>query len=134
MNTPLASRSALIAIFDLELARMVELALQSLGARTEICRCPRKTLQRAMGREFDLLVLDEELPSNDPVDTIHQLRAFEACRDLPLVLLSHGHVTTELLAALRAGQDQLLRVPFGLQSLQATVEFLAVEREEMPVV
>lgn len=78
--------------------------------------------------EFDVALLDLNLPDSAGMDTVRQVRALQP--KLPIVVLS-GHSDGEIaLEALREGaQDYISKIDFNPSSLERSIRF-AIERHE----
>ena len=71
---------------------------------------------------FDLVVLDLMLPKLDGMSLLRWLR--KQSRTLPVLIVSAKGRETEKVEGLRAGADDYLAKPFGLEELTARIEAL----------
>ena len=77
---------------------------------------------RILDGPFDLVILDVMLPKLDGLSFLRWLR--KKARNLPVLILSARGRETEKVEGLRAGADDYLAKPFGLEELVARVEAL----------
>ena len=83
--------------------------------------------------DFDLVVLDWELPGMDGLSVCQELRARE--RWMPILMLTANSAVEQRVAGLRAGADDYLTKPFAAAELSARLEALSRRAPaERPVV
>jgi PAS domain S-box-containing protein len=73
---------------DYDQANLLSLMLQNAGCQTEIARNAMEAKSFLAQRPFDAMTLDIVLPGQDGVSLIHELRAHERTRDLPIIVVS----------------------------------------------
>lgn len=73
-------------------------------------------------REFDLVVLDLNLPGMDGVEVLRRLRGKGL--DIPVLILSARGEETDKILGFRAGADDYVVKPFGILELLARVQAL----------
>jgi DNA-binding response OmpR family regulator len=83
----------------------------------------------ARGRHYDLLLLDQDLPSLSGVELARGARKLAAWRQTPIILLSLEDCDA---AAREAGVDEFLRKPHNLLTLADRVRQLLAERRVAP--
>jgi PAS domain S-box-containing protein len=83
-NTP----RILVCEDDHDQASLLSLILQKAGCQTEIARNALEAKSFLSQRPFDAMTLDIILPGQDGVSLIHELRANERTRDLPIIVVS----------------------------------------------
>lgn len=72
----------------------------------------------------DLLIIDSVLPHTPGAEVVRRLRAAEAGRRLPVVMMSGAQGSRPELTAMRAGADAFVRKPFALNELVEAVHGL----------
>ncbi len=77
-------------------------------------------LHLALNSDFDLLILDINLPRLDGLELCRKLRA-EAIRKIPILMLSARDTIENKLEGYEAGCDDYLVKPFSLKELEAKV-------------
>jgi two-component system, OmpR family, copper resistance phosphate regulon response regulator CusR len=89
----------------------VDLARESAGAE-----------ELAAAHEYDLLILDLNLPALDGIDVLRRLRARAAC--LPILILTNKNRVNDRIRAFDEGADDVLLIPFEFAELSARVRAL----------
>ena len=109
----------LIVEDDRALGDGLSLALRSPEAEPSL----RRTLsaaRSALGAEdFDLLVLDVNLPDGSGLDLLRELRGTSS--RVPVILLTANDMETDVVAGLESGADDYVTKPFSLAVLRARV-------------
>jgi len=83
-------------------------------------------LQRALGVEYDAIVLDLWLPKLDGTEVLRRVR--EQRDDVPILLLTARDSVEDRVAGLEAGADDYLVKPFAFAELVARVRTLCGRR------
>ena len=102
-----------------KIASFVSRGLHAEGHRTTVCGDGREALDHALTGEFDLMVLDIELPSMDGYDVLDQLRS-QGSR-MPVIVLTARDSVTDTIDALEGGADDYMSKPFRFAELLARV-------------
>lgn len=123
----LAGGRILVVEDDPGLADGIRENLELEGYRTEHAADGREALDRALGGDFDLIVLDVMLPSLDGFEICQRLR--EAGRDVPVLFLTAKGDPRDRIAGLEAGGDDYLSKPFHLQELLLRVAAIVRRRK-----
>ena len=91
-------------------------------------------LARAMGEEFDLIILDVMLPGKNGFEVCRELR--QKGRDVAILMLTAKTQVVDRVVGLKLGADDYLSKPFDPSELLARVEALLrrVKREKRPPV
>jgi two-component system chemotaxis response regulator CheY len=104
------------------IARMVCDRLASEGWQVELCPDGLAALDRIAGAvQYDLLLLDNELPGMNGLELTRYARQFPRYRRTPIIMLSAGEHETEARAA---GVDLFLRKPDEIEKLVEAVRRL----------
>ena len=112
-------KSILIVEDDRTLGDGLCLALRSPEAEPSLCRT-LSAARSALGEgEFDLLVLDVNLPDGNGVDFLREYRAGGG--RLPVILLTANDMEMDIVAGLESGADDYVTKPFSLAVLRARV-------------
>ncbi len=102
--------------------------LQQVGYRVHQAASLYQAREVFLTRQPTLVILDSELPDGDGIDFCHWLQ-----RQQPLILmLSARNTEADIVAGLKAGADDYLTKPFGMQEFLARVEAL-IRRNRTPV-
>lgn len=78
--------------------------------------------QWALGKEYDVAILDIILPGRNGIDLCRRIRAFNA--HLPILLLTALTTTQDVVTGFDAGADDYLAKPFHFEELLARVTAL----------
>ncbi len=73
----------------------------------------------------DIILLDIMMPGMTGLEVCAQLRADQATREIPIVVLSAAEESEAMIAALEAGADDFLRKPFSAPELLAKIRTIA---------
>ncbi len=87
-------------------------------------------LHLAVSQDFDLIVLDLNLPGMDGLEVCRRLRE-EAQKSTPVLMLTARDTLDQKLAGFDSGADDYLVKPFALQELGARISALA-RRQKPP--
>lgn len=96
--------------------------LASEGHEVEPATDGRKGLERALGEEFDLVILDVMLPGKNGFDVCRELR--QRGRDVAVLMLTAKSQVADRVVGLKLGADDYLAKPFDPGELLARVEAL----------
>ncbi len=108
---------------DPETAAYVAHGLAEEGHVAETVADGRDGLSRAMGEDYDMLVIDRMLPGLDGLSLVRALRA--AGRQLPVLFLTSLGGVEDRVEGLKVGADDYLVKPFAFSELMARVNALA---------
>jgi DNA-binding response OmpR family regulator len=100
-------------------ASLMEQGLREHGFTTALVSEGREGLDLASSADFDLLVLDLNLPDMDGVEVLRQVR--ERDRTLPIILVTPPGEPTGPAAVLEGRADDFVRKPFRFEDLLARV-------------
>jgi len=87
-------------------------------------------LRMALATTYDLLILDNLLPSLSGLEVCRQVRAHNPA--VPILMLTALGETEDKIRGLDAGADDYLVKPFAFQELLARIRALARRRQESP--
>ncbi|WP_411734471.1 response regulator [Paeniglutamicibacter sp.] len=121
-------RSVLLVDDEPQLVRALQINLEAEGYAVTTAADGAKALRAAAAQPPDVLVLDLGLPDMDGTEVIRRLRTWT---ELPIIVLSARHGSSDKVEALDAGADDYVTKPFGLDELLARLR--AVERRSWPV-
>lgn len=128
---PAFMNHVLVVEDDVSTAREIAAALQDHGFAVDSVDNGRDGLLRALGNEFDAIVLDRMLPG--AVDGLAMLTALRAAGiTTPVLILSALGALDERVRGLRAGGDDYLTKPFEFIELTARLDAL-IRRRSAPL-
>jgi len=88
-------------------------------------------LQMALGRQFDLLLLDLVLPGGDGLDILREVRRVRPT--LPVIILTARGDENDRVRGLHEGADDYVVKPFSVRELLARVEAVLRRSPERPL-
>ncbi len=103
---------------DAALGRGVCLALNGESAAVTHCKSLAQGRQALEAADFDLLILDVNLPDGSGLDLLRQARRGGG---VPVILLTANDLETDIVAGLESGADDYITKPFSLAVLRARV-------------
>ena len=114
------SREILIVEDDEAIATGLSLNLKLAGYHATIARDGVEALAAVAERDFDLVLLDINLPRKNGLEVLVELR--DADNLVPVVVLSARGGEFDKVAALRLGADDYVTKPFALAELLARID------------
>jgi DNA-binding response OmpR family regulator len=79
--------------------------------------------------KYDLVMLDVMMPGTNGTDVLRKMRANDALRDVPVVVMSAWQSPQDVAHALEAGADRFLAKPFRIDELGSMVRGLVGRSE-----
>ena len=119
----------LIAEDDEALARFVRQGLESENYSVDIFADGEQARAAAIDSEYDVLILDLNLPKLDGVHVLRQVRLKKP--NLPVLILTQRNRVEDRVQCLDIGADDYLAKPFSFSELSARVRAL-VRRSHLP--
>lgn len=111
---------------DSKVADAVESALHSERHTVERTENGQDALTRATVSDYDLLILDWQVPDLSGVEVCQKFRAEGGTT--PVLILTGKHLVSEKVTALDSGADDYLTKPFNISELMARVRALLRRR------
>ena len=104
-----------------------------IGALDDIeiaaCLLPSQALALVATTQFDLVLVDHVMPEMDGVELTRRLRAQEAYRLVPIVMVTSDNAPALRVRAIAAGATDFVNKPFDSTELQARVRNLLALRQ-----
>ena len=119
----------LIVEDDEAIATGLSLNLKLAGRETVIARDGDEALRQAREHDFQLVLLDINLPKRNGLEVLQALRAEDNL--VPVIVVSAREGEFDKVNALRLGADDYVTKPFALAELMARVD--AVLRRAQPI-
>ncbi|MCP8999287.1 response regulator [Pseudarthrobacter sp. RMG13] len=113
--------SVLVVDDDPHLLKALRITLQAHGYAVESAADGGTALRAASHRPPDVMILDLGLPDLDGAEVLRELRRWS---NLPVLVLSARHGSSDKVDALDAGADDYITKPFGLDELLARLRAL----------
>lgn len=104
---------------DAALGQGIRFALENDGVQVELCTALAQAQSILPGRDFDLLILDVNLPDGSGLDLLRDVRRRHS--RVPVILLTANDLETDIVVGLESGADDYITKPFSLAVLRARV-------------
>ena len=111
-------RELLLLEDDGALGRGICLALETTDLHVTLCGTLAQGRAALERENFDLLVLDVNLPDGSGLDLLREVRQTRA---VPVIMLTANDLETDIVAGLELGADDYITKPFSLAVLRARV-------------
>jgi DNA-binding response OmpR family regulator len=111
---------------DREIGATLESGLQEHGIRVERAESYKEGRTRALGGQFDLIILDVMLPGGSGLDLCGELRTRGVAT--PILMLTARDAVADRVTGLERGADDYLTKPFAFAELLARIRALARRR------
>jgi len=121
-------RTVLVADDDDDILELVAFRLERAGYEVITARDGSQALAKAQEHRPDLAVLDVMMPGLNGYEVTRQLRAEEATRAIPVILLTARVQEADVSRGFEAGADDYLRKPFSPQELRSRVQAILARR------
>jgi CheY-like chemotaxis protein len=111
-------------------ARLVMATLLKHGHNVQMVENGRQAVDAALKGEFDVVLMDVQMPEMDGMEATAAIRSTEAGSDrhLPIVALTAHAMTGDKEACLKAGMDYYLSKPIHVKELLALLEGISSGR------
>ena len=124
MNEESARKVVLVADDDRDIAELVTFRLDRSGYEVLRAFDGQEALDLALEHLPDLCVLDVTMPRLDGYEVTRRLRANQATRSIPIILLTARAQAADEEQGLAAGATEYVRKPFSPLKLKSHVEEL----------
>lgn len=111
----------LIVEDDVELAEGIKMAFEDEGFHFTICQTIQDARARISEKQFDLMILDINLPDGSGLTLCKEIRSFNK---VPIMLLTARDMELDIVAGLGCGGDDYITKPFSLMVLRARIKAL----------
>lgn len=112
----------LIVEDEKELCDTVAASLYRAGYEVDTCYDGEEALDYILTEEYDLIVLDLNLPGMDGMDLLRELR--QKNEETKVLILSARSQIVDKVEGLDAGANDYMEKPFHLQELEARIRSL----------
>jgi two-component system copper resistance phosphate regulon response regulator CusR len=119
--------SILIADDEPRISGFIDKGLRAAGFATRVVATGPQALHEALSGDFDLLVLDVNLPGADGFQVLEQLRGSGS--RLPVIMLTARIELHDTVAGLEGGADDYIGKPFRFDELLARIR-LRMRKDE----
>lgn len=106
---------------EVELAELIQLYLNGEGIESTACTSAEDGLVELSRADFDLVVLDVNLPGMDGFEFLAQIRR---TKDVPVIIVSAREADEDIVLGLGVGADEFVTKPFAPKVLVARIRAL----------
>lgn len=124
MNREPRTKRALVVEDDPDIVELVSHYLSKDGWRVEAAADGCQGLAKMRAQDFDLLVLDLQLPGMDGLALCTEVRRDKRTHEVPVVMLTARGDETDRIVGLEMGADDYIVKPFSPKELVARVRAL----------
>ena len=110
------------------LTNVLEYNLKREGYETIVAHDGQEGLRKAKTQPVDLILLDLMLPTLDGKDVCRELRANEATRDIPIVILTGSHEERDIASSHDLGANRFIVKPITFKQLTVAARQLGLHR------
>lgn len=103
---------------EAKIARFVELELVHEGNEVDKALDGRTGLDKALGENYDLILLDVMLPGLNGMEVLRRIRLE---KDTPVIMLTARDAVMDKVSGLDAGADDYITKPFAIEELLARI-------------
>ena len=114
----------LIADDDDILVEMLRFRLEAAGHKVVSAPDGLAALEIAAAQRPDLVVLDSMMPVISGLEVLARLKADDALKHIPIVMLTARKSESDIVSALKSGVDEYLTKPFIPQELMVRIDKL----------
>jgi len=119
---PGAAQGFLLVVDDLEANRnMLSRRLERQGYGVAIAENGRRALEMLRAETFDLVLLDVMMPEMNGYEVLQSLKADEALRDIPVIMISALSEVDSAVRCIEMGAEDYLPKPFNQTLLKARI-------------
>lgn len=104
---------------DAALGQGIRFALENNSIQVELCTALSQAQSILSSEDFDLLILDVNLPDGSGLDLLRDVRRCHS--SVPVILLTANDLETDIVVGLESGADDYITKPFSLAVLRARV-------------
>jgi len=122
-NHQVVAPGQILVVEDNRMNRLVLVrALEQQGHRIACAENGRQALEMLAGQDFDLILLDIEMPEMDGYQVLAHLSADVHRRDLPVIMISAVEEIDSVVRCIEMGAEDYLTKPFNPVLLKARVD------------
>src|SRR5947207_14897020 len=112
--------SSLLVVDDNSMNRiMLSRYITKLGYRSSLAENGRQALEKLQAEQFDLVLLDVQMPEMDGYQVLEQLKADPRLRDIPVIMISAVEELESVVRCIELGAQDYLPKPFNPVLLRA---------------
>lgn len=116
---------------DKDIAQLIRLHLEDLNCEVDLLHDGNKGLEQAIGKAYDLIILDLMLPGMEGLEVCRRVRT--KSNYTPILMLTAKSSELDRVLGLEVGADDYLTKPFSIRELLARVKAIFRRVEALAV-
>ena len=116
-----------VADDDVDIRELVEFKLSTMGHEVVAVGDGAAAIEACREQKPDLAVLDVMMPGMSGLEAIRAMRADDALRDIPVILLTARAQESDVESGFDSGADDYVTKPFSPRELGSRVEALLAQ-------
>ena len=116
------SRNILVVDDDPNVVEILTESLRGRGYRTESAYSGTEAVEKYDSFRPDLVVLDILLPEKNGFEVCDEIRARDAHRDVPIIIISANSIPDSMVRVFSAGAQDYIKKPFSIKEITAKIE------------
>ncbi|OSB10709.1 DNA-binding response regulator [Paraclostridium bifermentans] len=101
------------------IASFINMELSHEGYETEMCNDGKEGLEKALEKDYDMIILDLMLPTLNGLEVCRRLRK---SKNTPIIMLTARDNVMDKVSGLQMGADDYIVKPFAIEELLARIE------------
>lgn len=101
------------------IASFINMELSHEGYKTEMCNDGKEGLEKALEKDYDMIILDLMLPTINGLEVCSRLRK---SKNTPIIMLTARDNVMDKVSGLQMGADDYIVKPFAIEELLARIE------------
>lgn len=101
------------------IASFINMELSHEGYKTEMCNDGKEGLEKAIEKDYDMIILDLMLPTLNGLEVCRRLRKL---KNTPIIMLTARDNVMDKVSGLQMGADDYIVKPFAIEELLARIE------------
>ena len=115
-----------------DILNLLEYNLKKAGYRVFLAKDGPLAIEAAGGKGPDLIILDIMLPDMDGLEVLRRLKASEATRDIPVIMLTAKGEEVDRVVGFELGAEDYITKPFSPRELLLRVRAVLKRASEAP--
>lgn len=125
-----SKKTVLIVEDEEDILALLHFNLMKADFNVICASCGEEGLKSVISSQPDLVLLDLMLPGIDGLEICRRLRADEATRNIPIIMLTAKGEESDVVKGLELGADDYVTKPFSIKVLLARIQAVLRRRKE----